>query len=114
MARAPVCLACGTWLEAVSPTHFHRPCPRCAGAGCAACSGTGLHPAAAAVRWEGLRLNELLALTVDEAKVRVAAAQHGPASDRLFAEIESRLAALARVGLGYVSLDRPSPTPVPR
>ena len=110
MARAPMCLGCGTWLEAVSPTHFHRPCPRCAGAGCVACSGTGLHPAAAAVRWEGLRLDEFLALTVDVAKARVAAALHGAGSDRLFTEIESRLAALARLGLGYLSLDRPSPT----
>ena len=74
MARAPVCLACGTWLEAITPLHFHQSCQRCGGAGCEACSNTGLHPAAAAVRWQGFRLSEFLALTVDEARERVAAA----------------------------------------
>jgi excinuclease ABC subunit A len=110
MARAPICVACGAWLEAIDPTHFHRGCPRCDGAGCEECAGTGLHPAAAAVRWEGLRLTELLALTVDVAQARFAAVQRATGSDRLVAEIESRLAALGRVGLGYVSLDRPAPS----
>ena len=48
------------------------------------------------------------------ARVGAGATRHAAcrvaASDRLFTEIESRMAALARVGLGYVSLNRPSPS----
>ncbi|UCD44313.1 MAG: excinuclease ABC subunit UvrA, partial [Candidatus Bathyarchaeota archaeon] len=53
------CARCGTWLGDLDPVHFHTPCPHCVGEGCDKCLGTGLHPRAASVRWQGLNLSEL-------------------------------------------------------
>lgn len=110
LSSASVCAACGEWFGDLQPLHFHTRCPRCQGDGCAQCRGSGLHPLAAAVRWRGLRLDELLALPVDEACRLFADAGPSAATPRLLAEITRRLDALHTVGLGYVGLDRPSPT----
>ena len=110
LSRAPVCVACGAWFGELMPVLFHTPCPHCAGKGCTRCGGSGLHPEAAAVRWQGLRLAELLALPVEDARARLAEAEFGAAGARLRVEITRRLEALERVGLGYVTLDRRAPT----
>lgn len=114
LARAPVCARCGRWFGDLQPVHFAFSCKQCQGKGCPACDGTGMQPEAAATRWQGLRLNELLARPVSEARALFqTAAQHGllPATAaRLRAEIERRLDALETVGLGYISLNRSSPT----
>ncbi|MGC9394798.1 MAG: hypothetical protein ACP5J4_08080 [Anaerolineae bacterium] len=110
LARAPVCTECGAWFSALEPTHFHTPCPHCQGEGCPACDGTGLHPEAAATRWHDLRLPDLLALSVDNARALFAEADLPDSAERLQTEIIRRLEALDRVGLGYLSLDRPAPT----
>ncbi|OGO04340.1 MAG: hypothetical protein A2Y73_03865, partial [Chloroflexi bacterium RBG_13_56_8] len=116
LSRAPVCIACGTWFGDLRPVHFHTPCPHCAGDGCERCGETGLYPEAAAVRWHGLRLPDLLAYSVEEVRPLFEEAEW-PVADvgtsgaaRLRSEIARRLEALARVGLGYIALDRPSPT----
>ena len=109
-ARAPVCAACGAWIGELRPLHFHQGCPHCHGKGCAACHDTGLHPLAAAVRWEGLRLPDLLAQPVDEVWGIFERADLPTSAGRLRSEIERRLEALRTVGLGYLALDRPSPT----
>ena len=109
-ARAPVCAACGAWIGELRPLHFHQGCPHCRGKGCAACHDTGLHPLAAAVRWEGLRLPDLLAQPVDEVWAIFERADLPTSAGRLRSEIERRLEALRTVGLGYLALDRPSPT----
>jgi excinuclease ABC subunit A len=110
LARAPVCAACGTWFGDLEPVHFHTPCLHCKGTGCERCGGTGLHPQAAAVRWCGLRLPDLLARSVDDVRLLFAQAELPSSATRLRTEIGRRLEALERVGLGYVTLDRPSPT----
>ena len=110
LSRAPVCAACGAWFGDLEPVHFHTPCPRCGGAGCAECGETGLHPQAASVRWGGLRLPELLAQPVEDARTLFADTGLPATATRLLSEIGRRLDALDRVGLGYVSLNRPSPT----
>ncbi|MEZ4868548.1 MAG: ATP-binding cassette domain-containing protein [Caldilineaceae bacterium] len=115
LAWAPVCTHCGAWFDELEPTHFHTPCSHCDGIGCAQCAQSGLHPQAAAVRWRGLRLPELLALSVQAARARFA---HSPgvvdelpaSADRLHREISRRLNALMQVGLGYLTLDRTAPT----
>jgi len=109
-ARAPVCVGCGTWFGDLEPVHFHTRCPHCEGAGCERCGCTGLHPEAAAVRWSSLRLPDLLARSIDEVRFLFGEAEPPSTGARLLAEIERRLEALHAVGLGYVSLDRPSPT----
>jgi len=110
LSRTPVCAGCGTWFGPLEPFHFHTPCPHCRGKGCNRCQETGLHPGAAAVRWGGLRLPGLLALSVDEFRVLFAAADLPASAARLRTEIARRLEALLAVGLGYISLDRPSPS----
>lgn len=110
LSRAPVCAECGTWFDDLKPVHFHTPCPDCGGDGCDQCDGTGLHPQAAAVYWHGVRLTELLGLTVHEARALFEEADLPSTAERLGSEITRRMNALERVGLGYIGLDRPAPT----
>lgn len=109
LSCASVCPECGTWFEDIEPVHFHRSCPFCQGKGCERCAHTGLPPIAANVCWEGLRLPELLALPVEEVQ-RLFAEAELPTSTRLMSEIERRLDSLLTTGLGYIQLDRPSPS----
>jgi excinuclease ABC subunit A len=106
----PACPECGYWFKALEPVLFHSACPHCHGEGCSVCVGTGLHPEAAATTWHGLRFPSLLASSVDEATGLFSAADLPSAATRLKMEILSRLIALQTVGLGYVTLDRPSPS----
>jgi excinuclease ABC subunit A len=110
LARAPVCHQCGFWLGDLRPVHFGTPCAHCGGEGCARCGRTGLHPQAAAVRLQGKRLPEWLACSVDQACARFAQIDLPSTAVRLRKEIERRLLALQRVGLGYITLDRSSPS----
>jgi len=109
LSRAPACPSCSTWFHPLSPVDFNRTCPHCNGAGCDICAQTGLPPEAAASRWNNLRLTELLRLSVDEAEVLFKNTAEDT-TQRLHTEIVHRLDALQRVGLGYISLDRSSPT----
>ncbi len=110
LSRVLSCHECGEWFTVLEPVHFHTPCPRCKGKGCDECGQTGLHPRAASVRWEGLRLPELLTLSVDDAFSLFSRSRMPSSAFRLLSEITRRLDALLTVGLGYVQLDRSSPT----
>ena len=110
LSRASVCAECGTWFEDLEPVHFHTKCPHCSGGGCEHCDGTGLHPQAASVSWGGLRLTDLLTTSVDEARSIFEDTELPSSAARLKFEIVRRLDALNTVGLGYISLDRSSPT----
>ena len=110
LCRAPVCPRCGAWFGELRPVHFHTPCPDCEGKGCARCAQTGLHPEAARVRWQGMALTEFLACSVDAALARLRAGESPSSAARLRWEIQRRLETLGEVGLGYISLDRPSPS----
>ncbi len=110
LSRVSACINCGTWFGKLEPVLFHTPCPHCRGKGCEQCAHTGLHPDAASVRWMGLRLTELLALSVDEVHELFSQADLPSSAARLRIEIERRLESLVTVGLGYIQLNRPSPT----
>jgi excinuclease ABC subunit A len=110
LSRAPVCVGCGVWFGDLEPVHFHSPCPGCKGSGCERCGGTGLHPEAAAVRWQGLRFPDLLARSVEDVRTVFSQVRLPSTAERLQTEIVRRLDALHRVGLGYISLDRSAPT----
>jgi excinuclease ABC subunit A len=110
LSRAPVCPGCGAWFGSLEPIRFRTPCPHCEGRGCERCAGSGLHPDAAGVRWQGRRFAETLALSVREAAALLAGADLPLSAARLRQEMARRLAALERVGLGYLALNRPSPT----
>lgn len=110
LARAPLCTRCGKWFGDLRPMHFNTPCPHCVGQGCPACLGSGLAPQAAAVRLSGFRFPDFLALSVTAARQAFTSFELPALASRLEKEIGRRLQALDRVGLGYVSLDRPSPS----
>ena len=110
VSRAPVCTNCGTWVKKVEPKHFHTVCSHCEGEGCKLCHNTGLHPQAASVTWCGLRLPDVLSLSVDKALELFEKIDLPESAQRLETEIKTRLEALKTVGLGYITLDRPSPT----
>ncbi len=110
LATTPICSTCGAGFRELRPTYFNQPCPYCRGRGCGRCGQTGMHPQAAAVRWEGLRFPELLALSVDEVRQLLLEAELPSTAKRLRFEIQRRLEALDQVGLGYLSLDRSAPS----
>jgi len=110
LATSPICTQCGAGLGELRATHFNQKCPYCKGDGCQRCDQTGMHPQAASVYWEGMRLPEMLSLSVDDAQSLFSQVILPSTADRLRAEITRRLDALAQVGLGYIDLNRPSPT----
>lgn len=105
-----VCSKCGTWFGEVEPKHFGIKCIHCRGKGCQKCNNTGLYHLAAAIKWEGLTFPSLMSLTVDEAHKKFKEAEFPSTAKRLKTEISRRLEALVTVGLGYIQLDRSSPS----
>jgi excinuclease ABC subunit A len=81
---------------------------------CRACRGSRLREEANSVRLEGKSIHEITALAVSESRQFFAGLRLGPRSQPvaqpLVAEILRRLDFLARVGVGYLTLDRPADT----
>ena len=81
---------------------------------CESCEGTRLNPIARAVRFRDLSIAQLAAQSVAESAaffdtLKLAGREAAIARD-LSTEIRTRLTFLARVGLGYLTLDRSAPT----
>lgn len=121
------CASCGRLATPPEPRLF-RPtsplgaCPTCEGTGrqrgnrgtvpCPACRGARLRPEALAVRFGSLNAPEFQALTIDEARRFIAQSSANKTDDdpiarRLLAPLIDRLDALIRIGLDYLTLDRP-------
>ena len=87
-------------------------------AACPSCHGTRLNATARAVRFNGVSITDIAALSVSDVRVWIETLQaQGGLSQReadiardLIPEIKSRLAFLEEVGLGYLTLDRGAPT----
>ncbi|MBI4605287.1 MAG: excinuclease ABC subunit UvrA, partial [Planctomycetes bacterium] len=81
---------------------------------CSACRGGRLRPESLAVRLGGLNIQELGALTVAAALEHLARLELPPREARIaeqaLAEARNRLSFLEKVGLGYITLDRPAGT----
>jgi excinuclease ABC subunit A len=105
-----VCSLCGTWLSEIKPLYFHTSCSKCNGEGCVNCDSTGLHPEAAAIYWKGLRITELLELSVTDVVSLFQDHELPSHANRLVYEIKKRLDALMTVGIGYLTLNRSSPS----
>jgi len=110
LSNSQVCPSCGSWFRDLESAHFNRVCPNCGGKGCEECGGTGLWPEASATTWGGFRFSELLSHNVEEVQGLFRDADLPVTADRLLFEINKRLDALMDVGLGYLSLDRSSPS----
>jgi excinuclease ABC subunit A len=81
---------------------------------CPACKGGRLRAESLAVRLQGRTVAEYVRLSLREARTvlgsLVFAERERPVADRLLQEIEGRLAFLESLGLGYLTLDRPTTT----
>ncbi|MFW9968396.1 MAG: hypothetical protein ACFFEA_14680, partial [Candidatus Thorarchaeota archaeon] len=110
LSRTGECIQCGKWMEELEPKHFRLKCAECDGIGCEVCNHTGMHSEAAMVKWQNQHFDELMALTVNEARKVFRKAVLPSTANRLKLEIVKRLDALLRVGLGYIQLNRPSPS----
>jgi excinuclease ABC subunit A len=81
---------------------------------CPTCEGTRLNATARAVKFSGIGIADIARLSVREVRQWVQGlALQGRAADiarDLLPEIQSRLAFLEEVGLGYLTLDRGAPT----
>jgi excinuclease ABC subunit A len=83
---------------------------------CDDCRGARLAPVSRAVTFAGTKLHELTAMTVAEADefVRTIKLDIAPeatqAAQSILPEVASRLEFLLRVGVDYLTLDRPTPT----
>ncbi|MBN2238407.1 MAG: ATP-binding cassette domain-containing protein [Dehalococcoidales bacterium] len=110
LTNAPVCTNCGNWFVKLETRYFHMACPYCDGSGCSQCLDSGLHPEAINVQWNGFSLPDLLSKNIHEVQNLFAETELPSSARRLLTEITLRLDALDRVGLGYISLNRSSPT----
>jgi len=81
---------------------------------CTSCRGARLNPEALSVRFRGRSIAELSALTVTGTTAALAgwelSEREAAIARDLLAEVRERLAFLAQVGLGYLTLDRGAPT----
>ncbi len=80
---------------------------------CPKCHGSRLQAYASAARFRGMRLQELVSKTIDEALAWIQAIVLTPQeafAKETISQIQSRLSFLQRVGLGYVTLDRKATT----
>ena len=79
---------------------------------CPECNGGRFAPESLVFRWKNKTLPELMRMPVDTLHrlVEDARAEHrlDASTDLLFVEVESRLRYLREVGLGYLTLDRPT------
>ena len=93
-STARVCSNCGTWFTELEPKDFH----------------STTSEKIANVTWMNQSINELQKLDVDTAYELFKDSPLQIQSERLYSEIIKRLESLRRVGLGYITLDRPSPS----
>jgi len=81
---------------------------------CADCGGARLRPEARSVRVGGKAIHEITALAIGQARNFFARlpldAEDGPIAEPIVSEIQSRLEFLERLGLEYLTLDRPADT----
>jgi len=81
---------------------------------CSACAGQRLRPEALAVTWRGKRITELAAMPVAALRDFLGAVEAGPAEqpvlDPIRRELQARCDLMAELGLGTLSLDRPTPS----
>lgn len=122
------CAACGISLPEIEPRTFsfnsaYGACQRCEGFGhlgdddrtvCPACQGARLRPESLAIKLHGASIAEMVRYPIDECRAWLQALPiEGDArtiAAPILKEIVPRLEYLERVGLSYLTLDRPADT----
>jgi excinuclease ABC subunit A len=79
-----------------------RPCP--------VCSGAGLRPEALAVTIAGANIAELTALPLTSLVTRLADVPDGDVARAILPDLSARIVALTELGLGYLAMNRSTPT----
>ncbi|MDI1472882.1 MAG: excinuclease ABC subunit UvrA [Thermodesulfovibrio sp.] len=129
------CPSCGINLPDIEPKLFsfnskYGACPKCRGLGfenieseeeeideislktCSLCNGNRLRQEALAVKINGKNIAELSNLTLDELEIFIRelslSSYEKKVSDRIIKEIFVRLQFLKKIGISYLSLNRPS------
>ncbi|MGX1564381.1 ATP-binding cassette domain-containing protein [Streptomyces sp. NPDC055506] len=97
-----------TFSDSKSPTLRTRAERFLISAPCSACGGSRLRPEAMAVTFGGRTIAELAALPLVELAAGLDATSE--TARVLTADLTSRIAPVVELGLGYLSLDRPTPT----
>ncbi|MBN1682021.1 ATP-binding cassette domain-containing protein [Candidatus Bathyarchaeota archaeon] len=105
-----ICPVCGMWFKPINPHDFNERCPNCNGIGCPQCKKTGLKPEVVNVTWKRYSFKTIQDLDVNQALRLFYNSTLPEGAERLLKEIVKRLEALNRVGLGYIQLNRSSPT----
>ncbi|MER7171663.1 excinuclease ABC subunit UvrA [Streptomyces mesophilus] len=77
---------------------------------CESCGGSRLRPEALAVTFAGRTIADLAALPLDRLATLLAGAHGGETVEVLTADLLARIAVVTELGLGYLSLDRSTPT----
>ncbi len=134
-SKTAACPSCGISYPDIVPRFFSfnstaGACPSCNGLGyehlieetadpdrqdvCRECKGLRLRKESLSVRFKGLNIAEFSSMSVDQAigflkKLRLTDRERTIAA-RILKEISDRLFFLAKVGIGYLTLDRPSLT----
>lgn len=134
-SKTAACLKCGISYPEINPRFFSfnsksGACPSCKGLGyenleedsleinenrlCRTCKGLRLRQEALSVRFHGTNIAEFCRMSVREAscflgKLRMTE-REGIIARRVLKEVNDRLSFLERVGLDYLTLDRPSVT----
>ncbi|SPQ00424.1 Excinuclease ABC, subunit A [Candidatus Sulfobium mesophilum] len=134
-SRTTACPRCGISYPEISPRFFSfnskaGACPTCNGLGfrnisedavdleeqifCRTCHGFRLRPEALSVKFMGINIGELSRMAVSDVisfleKLKLTE-REGIIASRILKEVRDRLSFLKKVGLGYLTLDRPSLT----
>ncbi len=93
-STAPICSSCGTWYTMLQPKDFH----------------SRIAQKAAGVTWMSYNIEELQRLDIDSAYELFKDNPLSINAERLHHEIIKRLESLKKVGLGYITLNRLSPS----
>lgn len=134
-SKAAACLKCGISYPEIVPRFFSfnsrvGACPDCHGLGfedlhedseeleesrlCSGCGGYRLRKEALSVRFYGLNIGEFSKMSVVNALAFMnglkLSEREGTIAFRILKEVKDRLSFLDKVGLGYLTLDRPSLT----
>lgn len=134
-SKTTACLKCGISYPEISPRFFSfnsktGACPSCNGLGfenlfddstemdeqrlCRSCGGFRLRKEALSVHFHGIHIGQFSRMSVNETllflKRLPLTEREAAVAARILKEIKDRLAFLVRVGLGYLTIDRPSLT----
>ena len=132
-SKSTACQKCGISYPEISPRFFSfnskaGACPTCNGLGfrdisedsleqdgqrfCRACKGFRLGREALSVKFGGIHIGELSRMSVNDAILFLASLElterERIIASRILKEVTDRLSFLVKVGLGYLTLDRPS------